>query len=192
LLLGLALAPALEALGRAAPRRRSLPARPLPHRPLLLGAGSAALGALAGAATGLEPELLLVAPLCSLLLLLAVVDLEHRIVPNELVLPATAVALAARLALDPSPEWPLALLAAGGFFLVAAVISPAGMGMGDVKLAALLGAALGRGAYAAILLGLLAFVPVGLFLLATRGRGSTAPLAPFLAFGGIVVLLYTA
>jgi leader peptidase (prepilin peptidase)/N-methyltransferase len=191
LLLGIALGPALEALARAAPRRRGLEPRPLPYRAPALVLGSGALGAAAGAATGLEPELPLVVGLCSTLLVLAAIDLEHRIVPNEIVLPATGVALVARLALEPSLEWPLAACAAGAFFLVAALVRPSDMGMGDVKLAALLGAALGREAYAAILLGLLVFVPVGLVLLARHGRGATAPLAPFLALGGIVVALYS-
>lgn len=191
LLLGLALAPVLELLALTAPRRRGLAPRPLPARPAVLALGSGGLGALAGMATGLGPELPLVAALCSLLLVLAAIDLEHRIVPNELVLPAAAAALAVRLVAEPSPEWPLALAAAGGFLLVAALISPAGMGMGDVKLAALLGAALGRDVYAAVLLGLVAFVPVGLVLLVRHGRGATVPLVPFLALGGIAVLLST-
>ena len=81
---------------------------------------------------------------CVVLVVLSAIDLEHRIVPNRIVLPAALVVLVAQTALHPSPEWTLGALGASGFLFVAALAYPAGMGMGDVKLALLLGAMLGR------------------------------------------------
>ena len=80
---------------------------------------------------------------CLVLVAVTVTDLERRIVPNRIVVPALAASLAARTILDPSPRWALAAVAVGGLFLGLAVVYPAGMGMGDVKLAAFLGSWLG-------------------------------------------------
>ena len=78
-----------------------------------------------------------------MLVAVTVTDLERRIVPNRIVVPALAVALVVQTVRDPSVEWILSALGAGGFFLVLALVYPAGLGMGDVKLAAFLGAWLG-------------------------------------------------
>ena len=68
------------------------------------------------------------------LVAVSVTDLERRIIPNRIVLPATAIVLVGHTLVDPSPEWLLGALGASGFLFVAALISPKGMGMGDVKL----------------------------------------------------------
>ena len=81
---------------------------------------------------------------CVVLVAISATDLTHRIVPNRIVLPAAVIVLVAQTVLEPSPEWPLGALGASVFLLVAALAYPAGMGMGDVKLALLLGAMLGR------------------------------------------------
>jgi leader peptidase (prepilin peptidase)/N-methyltransferase len=128
---------------------------------------------------------------CLVLVAVTVTDLERRIVPNKIVVPALVVAVVARTALDPSPRWVLAAVGAGGVLLVAAIVFPAGMGMGDVKLMAFLGAWLGWQALTALMLGLFAsFVPA-VAILALRGRAGGKigiPFAPFLALGGVVAL----
>src|SRR5262249_23706177 len=80
---------------------------------------------------------------CVVLVAVTVADRERRIIPNRLVLPALVAVLVARSALDPSLRWILGALVTGGILLVLALIYPAGLGMGDVKLAAFLGAWLG-------------------------------------------------
>ncbi len=141
---------------------------------------------------GPTPYAAIAAAFCVVLVVLAAIDLEHRIVPNRIVLPAMAAALVAQLARDPSVEWPLAALGASLFLFIAAVAYPRGMGMGDVKLALLLGAVLGRDVAVGLMIGLLAALVPSLFLVATKGaraRTIAIPFAPFLAFGAIVALL---
>jgi leader peptidase (prepilin peptidase)/N-methyltransferase len=128
---------------------------------------------------------------CLLLTAISVVDLEERRVPNRLVLPGLVAALAARTALDPSVRWVAGAAIAGGAFFVLALVYPAGMGMGDVKLAAFLGAWLGWNGVLALLLGsFVAFVPsVGILVVRGRaGRKVAIPFAPFLAAGGVIAL----
>jgi leader peptidase (prepilin peptidase)/N-methyltransferase len=88
---------------------------------------------------GVSLEALVAAFFCAVLVVVSATDLAHRIIPNRVVLPASALVLAAQTALHPSPEWAIAALGASGFLLAAALIYPAGMGMGDVKLALLMG-----------------------------------------------------
>ena len=78
------------------------------------------------------------------LVAISAIDIEHRIIPNRIVLPAAAIVLVAKTLVHPSPEWLIAGLGASLFLFVAALAYPAGMGMGDVKLALLLGFAVGR------------------------------------------------
>ena len=130
---------------------------------------------------------------CGVLVAVTVTDLERRIVPNRIIVPALAVALVVQTARDPSLEWILASLAAGGFFLLAALVNPGGLGMGDVKMAAFLGAWLGTPVAVALFAGaLIAMIPA-LAILATRGgagRKVGIPFAPFLAAGGVVALFF--
>jgi leader peptidase (prepilin peptidase)/N-methyltransferase len=131
--------------------------------------------------------------LCTLVALSAI-DLEHRVLPNRIVLPATAIVLAAQVAFFPgrSPEWILAAVGAAFVLFLPLLFYPGGMGMGDVKLALLLGAALGRDVIGALALGAVAAVPVAVWLLVRGGREArkTAfPFGPFLALGAAVVIL---
>jgi len=129
---------------------------------------------------------------CFVLVAVSVVDLEERRVPNRIILPALVAALVARTVLDPSLEWVAGMLLAGGTLFALALIYPAGMGMGDVKLAGFLGAWLGWNGILALLLGsFVAFVPaVGILLVRGRaGRKVALPFAPFLAAGGVIALL---
>ena len=102
-----------------------------------------ALAACCLAVFGFTLEALVNALGCAVVVAVTVTDLERRIVPNRIVVPALAVALVVQTARDPSVEWIVAAIAAGGFFLLLALVYPAGLGMGDVKLAAFMGAWLG-------------------------------------------------
>lgn len=135
----------------------------------------------------------------SLLLILVVVpcaliDLEHRIIPNRITYPAAVIALALGLALDPSgePERLIAAAGAGGFLLLAALAYPGGMGMGDVKLAAVMGLCLGAAVAPAVLIALISGVVVGLAVVARRPPGerrrTAVPFGPFLALGALVAI----
>jgi leader peptidase (prepilin peptidase) / N-methyltransferase len=140
---------------------------------------------------GLSLDALVAAFVCAALVALSATDLEHRIVPNRIVLPAAALTLAAQTALHPSPEWVIGAAGASGFLLLAALVYPAGMGMGDVKLALLMGAALGRVVPVALLVGMLAALLPSAVLFARHGacaRKMGIPLAPFLAVGTLVGL----
>jgi leader peptidase (prepilin peptidase)/N-methyltransferase len=130
-----------------------------------------------------------------LLVPMALIDLDHRIIPNRLTGPGALLAVALGTALDPAGEVGrvLAGLGAGGFFLLAALASPGGMGMGDVKLAGMLGLFLGPPVAVALLVALVTGVAVGAAVIAVRGvaagRKTAVPFGPFLALGGVVALL---
>jgi leader peptidase (prepilin peptidase)/N-methyltransferase len=142
-------------------------------------------------AFGLTLHAAAAAVFCCALVVVTATDIERRIVPNRVVLPATVVVLALQTAADPSPEWAIAGAAASGFLLVAALAYPAGMGMGDVKLALLMGVALGRTVSVALVVGMLAALVPSLYLLlrhGSRARKMGIPFAPFLAIGSVVAL----
>ena len=106
-------------------------------------------------------------------------------------MPATAVVLIAQTLLHPSLEWTIAALAAAVFLFLPLLVYPAGMGMGDVKLALLLGAMLGRNVAVALMIGLLSGMLPAIFLFATQGmaaRKKAIPFGPFLALGGVIAL----
>src|SRR5205823_14082712 len=92
---------------------------------------------------GLTGSAAVAAFFCLALVAVSATDLEHRIIPNRIVVPAGLITLAANTALTPSPKWAIAAFGASGFLFATALAYPAGMGMGDVKLAFLMGAALG-------------------------------------------------
>ncbi len=140
---------------------------------------------------GLSGKAVVAAFFCAVLVAITATDLTHRIVPNRIVLPAALVVLLAQTALSPSPEWAIGALGAAGFLFAAALAYPAGMGMGDVKLALLLGAMLGRLVAVGLMVGMLAALIPSAVLLARHGsaaRKMGIPFAPFLAFGAVVAL----
>jgi leader peptidase (prepilin peptidase)/N-methyltransferase len=144
-------------------------------------------------AFGLTAEAAIAALFCAVLVAVSAIDLEHRIIPNRIVLPATVVVLVANTARDLTPEWTIAALGASGFLLAAALAYPAGMGMGDVKLALLMGAALGKTVPVALMGGMLAAMIPGLFLFARHGskaRKMGIPFGPFLAIGSVLALFW--
>jgi len=123
---------------------------------------------------------------------ITLIDLELRIIPNIITGPAALAAVVAIAALDTDflPEALIAGAAAGGFFLIAAILYPRGMGMGDVKLAGMLGLYLGRAVAPAIFIALIAGVVVGAAVIARKGakegRKTAVPFGPFLALGGMI------
>jgi leader peptidase (prepilin peptidase)/N-methyltransferase len=130
---------------------------------------------------------------CAVLVVLSAIDIDRRIVPNKIVLPAAAIVLVAQTILHPSLEWLLAGLGASLFLLVAALAYPRGMGMGDVKLALLLGFMLGRTVPIGLFLGMVAALVPSAVLFARYGskaRKMTIPFAPFLALGGVLALFW--
>jgi prepilin signal peptidase PulO-like enzyme (type II secretory pathway) len=140
---------------------------------------------------GLTPEGLLAASFCAVLVTLSAIDLRHRIVPNRIVVPAAIVALAAHTAIDPSLAWlGWSLVAAGAVFLVV-LAHPEGPGMGDVKLALLLGGVLGATVTVALVVGLFAALVPSAVLVSRRGasaRKMCVPLVPFLSLGAVIAL----
>jgi leader peptidase (prepilin peptidase) / N-methyltransferase len=142
---------------------------------------------------GLSGRFVVAAFFCAVLVAVTVTDLTHRIIPNRIVLPAAAVILVAQTALEPSPQWALGALAASGFLFAAVLAYPAGMGMGDVKLALVMGAALGKTVGVALMLGMVTALIPSIILLARHGsaaRKMGIPFGPFLALGSIVALFF--
>jgi leader peptidase (prepilin peptidase) / N-methyltransferase len=128
---------------------------------------------------------------CGTFVVVTATDIERRIVPNRVVLPAAVAVLALMTAFHPSPVWALGALGAAGFLFLAAFAYPGGMGMGDVKLALLIGALLGVTTPVGLMLGMfLALVP-SIFLFARHGAGArriAIPFAPFLCAGAVIAL----
>jgi len=142
---------------------------------------------------GLSPRMVVAAYFCAVLVAVTATDLTHRIIPNRIVVPAAAVILVAQTALEPSLQWALAALAASGFLFLAVVTYPAGMGMGDVKLALVMGAALGKTVSIALMIGMFAALVPAVILLARHGQAARKmgiPFGPFLALGSVVALFF--
>jgi leader peptidase (prepilin peptidase)/N-methyltransferase len=153
----------------------------------LFAATVAALG------TGDPAELALGLIFCATLVTVTLADLDRRVIPNSILLAATVACLAIALAADPAgvPERLFAAAGAGGFLLLAALAYPGGMGMGDVKLAAVVGLYLGSAVVPAMLVAVLAGALVGLVMIVRHGTGErkrAIPFGPFLAVGGVVGL----
>jgi leader peptidase (prepilin peptidase)/N-methyltransferase len=128
------------------------------------------------------------------LVAITLTDLERRLIPNRILIVAALLGAAIAAATDPAslPERAAAAAAAGGLLFGAALAYPRGMGLGDVKLAAVMGLFLGRNVAPAILVALLTGSLVGLAMIAHHGaaaRKRAIPFGPFLALGGVVGLL---
>jgi leader peptidase (prepilin peptidase) / N-methyltransferase len=133
------------------------------------------------------------ASLVALLGVVTVSDLRTRLVPDAALATSLAVALPICLLSEPGavPERLVAAAGAGGFLLAAALIRPEGMGLGDVKLAGVLGIYLGTQVIEAILVAFAAGSVTGLVLLVRHGwsaRDRTIPFAPFLAIGALAAV----
>jgi leader peptidase (prepilin peptidase) / N-methyltransferase len=179
-------APLHEPLLRGVPRSPRLPM-------LLLLLGLAGLGAACGLAYGFTLEAAAATLFCWVLVVITRTDLEHHLIPDAIVLPGAVVVLALRTIDDPSVEWIVSALAAGIVLFLVVLVYPRGLGMGDVKLSAFLGAGLGVSVIVAMFVGFFAaFVPA-LVLFVRHGREArkaAIPLGPFLALGGVVALFW--
>jgi leader peptidase (prepilin peptidase) / N-methyltransferase len=163
----------------------------IPWRYPLVEATTALLIAACVLRFGLTWDAAVAAFFCAALVAISATDAETHMIPNRVVLPAAAVVLAANTILHPSVEWTVAGLGAALFLLVAALAYPVGMGMGDVKLALLLGVALGITVPVAMMVGMVAALVPSIVLYARHGsaaRKMKIPFGPFLALGGVVAL----
>jgi len=157
----------------------------------LLTAGSFA--AVAGV-RGVDEVLIVLLPFVAVLVAVAWIDLDHRIVPNRIVVPAAIYGIVASVVVR-AGQLPELLIAGAGaflFLLLAALAYPGGMGMGDVKLAGVMGLYLGLSVVPALLAAFLAGTVVGVARIIREGpeaRKSGVPFAPFLALGVLVALL---
>ncbi len=160
----------------------------------LVEAMTAALLALVVLEAGADSDVWLGLAFVLILVPVIFIDLDHRIIPNK-IMAVGAVAALAIVALtrsDALVEHLIAGAAAGGFLLIAALAYPSGMGMGDVKLAGVMGLFLGRAVGPAMLIALLAGSVVGAAIIARKGakegRKTAVPFGPFLALGGLAAL----
>jgi leader peptidase (prepilin peptidase) / N-methyltransferase len=155
---------------------------------------AAGLAALAFVSYPLGAHAAIAAFVAVVVVTIAVIDIRSFTIPNRLVVPATALVFVADAALYPSrlSAFAVAALAAAGVLLIPNLINPAWMGMGDVKFALLLGAALGWGAIGALMIAFASTLPVTVVAIARRGseaRKSALPFGAFMAFGALVVLI---
>lgn len=174
-------------------RCRQCSARVSPRYPLVELLTAATFVAVA-LARGIDDELLLELPFAAVVIAVADIDLRQRIIPNRILLPAAVYGLSMSAVVRIS-ELPELLIAGAGaflFLLVAALAYPAGMGMGDVKLAGVMGLYLGSSIAPAVIVAFLAGSVVGILIIAREGAGARkrgVPFGPFLALGSIVGLL---
>ena len=160
----------------------------------LVEAATAVLFVAVALTNGFDEGLLWELPFVAALVAVAAIDLEHRIIPNKIVVPLAVYGLAvsAVLRAEELPELAIAGAGAFAFLLVAALAYPAGMGMGDVKLAGAMGIFLGLSVVPALFIAFLTGTAVGLVIMAREGSGARkkgVPFGPFLALGGIVAVL---
>ena len=130
----------------------------------------------------------------AILAAITLTDLERRVIPNAILLTGSVLGVAIVAATDPGslPERAAAAAGGGAFLLLFALIYPRGMGMGDVKLAAVMGLFLGVSVIPALFIGIALGAIVGLWLMLRYGaeaRKHAVPFGPFLAIGGLVGLL---
>jgi leader peptidase (prepilin peptidase)/N-methyltransferase len=189
---GIVAAEVVDRWPRGEPVLRSWPRRGGYAGPLIACACAMTASAVV-AFLGVTWEALAVAALALTLVPVVVIDLRHRLIPDLLVVPATAIALSAAMLADPAAWWiPVtSALGAGGFMLALWIVHPEGMGLGDVKLAALMGAALGPSVIPALAVAFGGGTLLGLALLARMGlraRAVAVPFGPFLAAGALAAL----
>ncbi len=170
------------------------------HRPRRLALDRSIAACFAFAAllhVGFGARGLLVAAMVAIVVELAAIDLERRILPNRIVVPSLFAVLAAQLALDPGRYLEAVVYSFGAalFLFLPTLIRRDAVGMGDVKLAALLGAGLGKLVAAALAIGFCGAGAAALLLVAARSRTALKqeiPLGPFLAGGAIAAVLLSA
>ena len=169
--------------------------QPISARYPIVEAGTGLLCALVVLVKGADEDAIIGIVLVLLLVPVTLIDLDHHLIPNKITYPGAVlgIALVALLETDSLVEHLVAAAGAGGFLLVAAIVQPRGMGMGDVKLAFVLGVYLGRAVVPAIFVALIAGALVGATIIARmgveKGRKAGIPFGPWLSLGGVVGLL---
>ena len=143
---------------------------------------------------GVDTDLVWELPFAAMLIAVAGIDLEHRIIPNKVMLPSAVFAVATAIALRPDDLVELGIAGVAAFmaFLLAALAYPAGMGMGDVKLAGVMGLFLGTAVIPSLFIAFLTGTLVGVAVIAKHGKSGRkkgVPFGPFLALGGLIGLL---
>lgn len=165
-----------------------------PRGRLIVAVAAPIIAALVLAHYGVGAHGVLLAFFAAVLTWLAMIDFETRLLPNRIVLPAITVLLVGQIARSPGDtgQWLLAGAGAGLFFLIPTLVRRGAVGMGDVKLAVLIGVALGSKVIPALTIGCLAVFPFALWILVRQGRAaarSTAlPFGPFLVAGALIAL----
>jgi len=158
-------------------------------------AATGALFAMAYLVFGPTPDFLVAALFLAALVAITGIDLAHQIIPDVITLPGILAGVVANLATG-RVSWLESLagiIVCGGIFLVIILASRGGMGGGDMKLGAMLGAFLGwKLGLLALMLGVLAggAVALSLLILGRKGRKEAIPFGPFLALGGAVAFLW--
>ena len=158
---------------------------------LVVAAASAALAIWSVADFGASGRALVGVVLCPCLILLAAIDLNHRVLPNAIILPAVLAVGLIVAAADPAGflEHLYSALALFGFLLLFALVVPSGLGMGDAKLGFLLGLSLGSRTLSAMLATFAASFLAAVWILVRQGlsaRKQTIPFGPYMALGGIL------
>jgi leader peptidase (prepilin peptidase)/N-methyltransferase len=168
---------------------------PSRRRKLVVATLTAALFAALTLRIGFEPRLAPALLLTALIVPASAIDLNHRIIPNAINFPGALLVFAVASIAEPDRLAEFALGGVGCFLFLglAWVVSPKGMGLGDVKMALMIGLGTGRYAFVAMFAGFLASTALSLYLLMKPGgdgRKATFPFGPFLAFGTVIALLW--
>jgi leader peptidase (prepilin peptidase)/N-methyltransferase len=133
--------------------------------------------------------------LVAFLVPIALIDADHRIIPNKLTLPAAVLGIVLGTVLDPGGEVERLIAGAAGALVLGlpSLVNPKGMGMGDAKLVGVLGLYLGAAVAPAFFVALVVGTVVGIAIIMRKGmhagRKTAVPFGPFLALGGIVGVL---
>jgi leader peptidase (prepilin peptidase) / N-methyltransferase len=168
---------------------------PISPRYPIVEAGTALLCALVVLVKGPDEDAIIGIVLVLILVPVTLIDLDHHLIPNKITYPGfvLGVVLVAALDTDSLVENLIASAGAGGFLFVAWFLYPRGMGMGDVKLAFVLGIYLGRAVVPAMFTAFVAGALVGALVIARLGvkdgRRAGIPFGPWLALGGVVGVL---
>ena len=168
---------------------------PSRRRMLIVASLTAGLFAALTLRIGFEARLAPALLLTALIVPASVIDLNHRIIPNAINFPGALLVFAVATIAQPDRFAEFAIGGAGCFVFLglAWVVSPKGMGLGDVKMALMIGLGTGRYAVVAMFTGFLASTVLSVYLLTRRGakaRKTTFPFGPFLAFGTVIALLW--
>jgi len=142
---------------------------------------------------GLGWPLLIVWAFTAAMVCVALIDHDHMIIPDKIVLPGAALGLLASIAISPADWWKflVAGVGAAAFMFLLALVWPGGMGPGDIKMALFMGVVLGVSVVTALFVAFFVGAAAGMFLLAThrRTRKDQIPFGPYLALGSVLAVL---